>query len=563
MKLRKYQLEAKAALRAGFAGGEHRLGVSLPTGTGKTVIFSSMAQDAHAKGNRVIVLVHRDTLVKQAYEKLSQVVPASALGIVKADRNDVHAPIIVASVHTLRSPERLRQIIAPNLTIVDEAHVSVAPTYRDYYEHVGAVPGGRGFLAGFTATWQRGDRLGLGDVWQRIAFKRSMKWAVRNGFLVRPEAIQLGGELDMSSVRTIKNKDSEHYGDYVERDLQELVMVDDLLQTVIDGYHKFAEGKPAVLFAPTQASCNYFLDGMRVAGIPTQAVIAGTTKAARQWAFASFDTGTTKVLGTCTALAEGWDSPRCEVALMVRPTRSQLMFTQQVGRILRPWPGKQRGLILDFVGVCDDKDLRSVVDLSLTPEAKEVEYPCLVCGRERCDECDGCPYQDCDYRNCVCEREEDKGPQVPIPRTAKKIEGVTEVDLFAGTDARWLTTNRGIPFVQTRDHTYFVALKDGEYGVGRFGKHKQTCRCHGPGKWVASGLTSDEALEQGSDLALAEDDSVADKRAGWRQGNKPASLEQEAYALTLGITPEGMTKAQLSDAISVKIANGLLARIGV
>lgn len=556
-KLRDYQREAKAAVGADYRKGLRRVGVSLPTGTGKTVIFSDIARETYENGRRVVVLVHRDVLVEQAYKKLTQVIPESAVGIVKAAKNQTGAPVIVASIQTLANPNRLCQITPPALTIVDEAHVSVSPSYHAYYQHVGAVPGGLGYLCGFSATWMRGDRVGLGDIWEKVSFKRSIKWAVRHGHIVRPEGIQYGSSVDLSGVRTVLDPESEHYGDYNERDLQEVVMVDDLRDAVIKGYLELCPGEPAALFAPTQASAEYFIQGFNDAGVPAAEILARTTKASRTWNFASFDAGLTNVLGTCTALAVGWDSPRCSVALMVRPTRSQLLFIQTVGRILRPWPGKRRGLVVDYVGVLDDKSMASTIDLSTTPDRSDPDFPCPECGRGLCAVCTGCTSMRCGYFTCTCEQELDEYERVPIPRTAKKIEGVHEVDMFAGTDCRWLMTNRNIPFVQTKEYTYFIAPHEGEYAVGRCG-----ARSIKGGTWLVKGLTSDDALEQGSELALAEDPSIANKKASWRTGKQPASPEQITLARRYGIDPAGYDKAELSDQISIKIASGLLAGIG-
>lgn len=567
--LRKYQHEAKAAVGKSYREGLRRVGVGLPTGVGKTVIFASIAHDVYRNNKRVIVLVYLDTLVSQTVNKLLDAgIPESVLGIVKAERNQVHAPVIVASIQTLARPERLAQIIPPHLTIVDEAHMSAAPRYLSYFTHVDAIPGGNGYLLGLTATWMRNDRQGLGDIWQAVVYKKSIAWAVRNGFLVPPSAVQYGpsgtgstSELDMSQVRTVKNPDSASYGDYNERDLQELVMVDDLRDVVIKGYHELAYGEPAVLFAPTQASAQYFLDGFNAAGIPAAAIMANTSKASRAWNFASFDAGTTRILGTCTALAIGWDSPRCSTALMVRPTRSQLLFIQQVGRVLRPWPGKTCGKIIDFVGILDDKTLAAAVDLHQTPEATVPDFPCPECGRGLCMECTGCPSLRCDYFTCTCDAE-DNAERVPIPRTAKKIIGVHEVDLFAGTEARWLMTTRNIPFVQTKEHTYFIGPHEGEYAVGRCGSKAMSCKCHGPGRWLVTNLASEDALERGSELALEEDPSIASKKSNWRQGWQEPNPGQLDYARTLGIDPTGMSKSELSDAISIKVASKLLARVG-
>lgn len=561
--LRKYQHEAKIAVAKSYRDGLRRVGISLPTGVGKTVIFSSIAYDVWANGKRVSILVHLDALVQQTVNKLLDAgIPAEAIGIVKAERNQVHAPVIVASIQTLANLNRLEQIIPPHLTIVDEAHMSAAPRYLAYFHHVNAVPGGLGYLVGLTATWMRHDRAGLGDIWEKVVYKKSIKWAVRNGFLVPPEGIQLGGNLDMSNVRTIKNPESENYGDYNTRDLQELVMVNDLRDTVVKGYQQFGDGQPAVLFAPTQASARYFLDAFNDAGIQAGEIMAGTTKATRAWNFASFDAGTMRVLGTCTALAVGWDSPRCAVALMVRPTRSPLLFIQSVGRILRPWPGKTCGRILDFVGVLDDATLASTVQLDKTPEETIPDYPCPECGRGLCMECTGCPSLRCDYFTCTCDDDQDEFERVPIPRTAKKIDGVHQVDLFAGTNARWLQTNRGIPFVTTEKHTYFIGQHEDAYAVGRCGANASKCVCHGPGRWILPGLSSEDALEQGSEIALEEDSSIADKRASWRQGRQEPTDGQIRMARGKGINPEGLSKSELSDQIAIKIASGLLARVG-
>src|SRR5437763_11899520 len=162
--LRKYQHEAKTAVAKAYWDGLRRVGISLPTGVGKTVIFSSIAHDVWANGKRVIILVHLDALVSQTVNKLLDPgIPIEAIGIVKAERNQVHAPVIVASIQTLANPNRLEQIIPPHLTVVDEAHMSAAPRYLAYFRHVNAVPGGLGYLVGLTATWMRHDRAGLGD----------------------------------------------------------------------------------------------------------------------------------------------------------------------------------------------------------------------------------------------------------------------------------------------------------------------------------------------------------------------------------------------------------------
>ncbi|MGH7962106.1 MAG: DEAD/DEAH box helicase, partial [Candidatus Binatia bacterium] len=372
-RLRDYQIDGIKAVRQAYDRGLYRVGVSLGTGLGKTMMMAAMASKVHSEGGRTLTLLHRDVLVEQTVRRYAQFIPPEQIGVVKASRNEIDRRVIIASVHTLRSDGRLQAIPRPDLTIVDEAHVSASDLYLDVFKHLDTVPGGAGFLAGFSATWSRSDDRSLGDIWQEVVFRRSIKWAVENNYLVPPRALQLGGSLDLSDVRIGSD------GDFNERDLGKVVMLPDLKETVVRGYHQVAYGRSAVLFAPTQESARYFGDALRESGVNVAEVLASTGRNARRFAFAGFDSGAVKVLVTCTALSTGWDAPRCDTAIMLRPTRHAGTFVQMIGRVLRPWPSKSEALILDFVGVVDDKDMRSVIDLSPTEE--RIGRPeCQVCG---------------------------------------------------------------------------------------------------------------------------------------------------------------------------------------
>lgn len=548
MQLRPYQAEAEEAVYAAYAAGLRRVGVQLFTSAGKTVIFSHMAKRYYERGQRVLIVVHRDTLVVQTIRKLQKVgIPDNAIGVVKGSRNEVGKPVIVASIHTLRNDNRLIQLIPPDLTVIDEAHVSVAPTYMKLYKHIDTIPGGQGHLVGFSATWMRSDSRGLGDIWEKVVYKRSIKWGAENGYLVKPDVIQLGGTLDMSNVRTAAN------GDWREGDLEEVVMIDDLRDTVVEGYHKLTPNHPAVLFAPTQVSARYFGDALRESGVPVAEIFANTKPAARRWAFHGFDTGAVKILATCTALAEGWDAPHCDTALLLRPTKHLGLFIQQAGRIMRLWPGKSVSWLLDFVGVTDDKTFRAAVDLSLSSESEEVEHT-------ECEECGafGPTRYIASLEATVCHACAVKLGEAPAPapdRVAKKIDGIIRIDLFEQETARWLQTEFGVPFVSTRDHIYFIVPMNGGWYVGKSGsKYKLEGGC-----WLAQGVTSAEAIEIGGEAALQDDPTISHRKAAWRQGERPPTQEQLSYAARRGIPTEGLSKAALSDALNVDQANRTLS----
>ena len=163
---RLYQAEALDKITAAYRRGVTRQLVVLPTGTGKTVVFSHLIA---RRPGRALVLAHRDELIQQAAAKLAQVSGnALGIGIVKAKQNDTGARTVVASVQTLTRPGRVEQLGRFETVIVDEAHHSVADTYLDVLDRLGCMTDGGPLTAGFTATAQRTDKLGLGHVWQEI-----------------------------------------------------------------------------------------------------------------------------------------------------------------------------------------------------------------------------------------------------------------------------------------------------------------------------------------------------------------------------------------------------------
>lgn len=558
--LRDYQIQAATALHNAYAKGLHRAGIKQPTGTGKTVVMADISKKTldSARTSRVNILLHRDTLVEQTIRKLlSAGIDPDDIGVVKARRNEIHKRCLVVSVHSLRNSERMKMLPVPQLTVVDEAHVSVSSVYQRLYETIGAYPGGPAYLAGFTATWIRSDRLGLGDVWEEVVFKRSLAWAVAKGYLVKPHPLQLGGDLDLSKVRTTKD------GDYNESDLGQVVMVNDLRDTVVNAYRTITPGKSIALFAPTQASARFFGEALKASGVPVAEIFASTKPGDRKWAFHGFETGAIKVLVTCSALSEGWDSPRCDGVFLLRRTKFVGRFVQEIGRALRPWPGKEMAWVLDFVGTLDEKDTLDAVDLSKTEESEDVDKEL-----EECDECG--EYRilryilRVDQNLChACIKALGIEPE-ERELTAKKINGITHVDLFERASARWLQTDFGMPFISTSDkskcgraRTFFIVPLNGVYNVGVTGSTKSFTG----GYWLAQGVTAAEALTIGSDAALDDDPTITHKKAAWRQSGRSATEVQRSFARTLGISVDGMTMAEASDTITIKIASRTLGSV--
>lgn len=560
--LRNYQRAAAEALHKGYAKGLHRLGILLPTGCGKTIVMAYIAMLTLLNGGRVNIILHRDALFPQTIKKLIEAgIDPDDIGIVKGRRNEIHKRCLVVSIHSLRNQARLELLPIPNLTIIDEAHVSVSATYRRLYEHIGAFPGGPAYLAGFTATWMRSDKLGLGDVWEEIVFQRSIAWAVNHNppFLVPPYPLQLGGEFDwtnrLSQVRTTTS------GDYNEHDLEEVVMLPDLRDTVVRAYQQITPGASIALFGPTMKSTRFFLQALKDAGIPTAEVFATTKDKDRKWAFHGFESGAVRVLGSVAALAEGWDSPRCDGVFLLRPLNHLGLFIQMVGRSLRPWPGKDRAYVCDFVGALDDKDMRAAIDLSKTPEIEPTDKELEEC--EECGEYRILRYVKAVEKNlCLdCTKKLEIEP-VAREHTAKKINGVYEIDLFKNVHARWLNTEYGQPFLITSDKSrfgrariFFVAPIDGAYNVGYTG----SIHSYDGGDWLAVGVSLIDALDIGSQVALDDDPTIAHKNSAWRK--RSASEGQIKFAARFNVDVRGLTSGEASDVINTKRATRMLGQM--
>lgn len=536
-KLRPYQQDALDALRKDIADGLRCLGISLPTGTGKTHIMAAlgkMGADGEAPYDgpgRVLYLLHRDTLVEQTEQKLRQTVtPGTSVGVLKAQRNETGAQVIIASVHSLRSEARRAKLPPIKLVIVDEAHVSVSATYKAVFAQLGVGTPGGPIAIGFSATWTRSDDTGLGDVWEKISYQRTIKWAVQNGHLVPPRAIQIGAGVDLADVRISRGS-----GDYRDDDLGKAVMLEELRVAVVAGFQKYDTGKPAVLFAPTVEAAEYFGDALRCAGVPTAGLYGVTSGHERRLRFADHREGRTRVLTTCTALAEGWDCPPAGLGMLVRPTEHEGLFVQIFGRFLRPYPGKSEALLLDFVRATDSVKLRNAVDLgsSITRDSGD--------GLEMLD----------------LEEIEPEEPREREARLIRQRKSSYEVELFAGTSVQWLMGPTGIPFVPAQTGLVFIV-------EGARGWHV----AHTDGTWTRDGRpsgkfvydelpTQEDALELASEYAEEYGGYVAPRGASWREG-KP-SEKQLGLAQRIGIeAAELMTRGALSDTISVHMASGIL-----
>jgi superfamily II DNA or RNA helicase len=538
--LRSYQREAIDAVTAAWSEGIKRPAIVLATGLGKTVIFSQLASEYRERtGKRVLILVHRDELADQALAKVRGIAPDLSVGKVKAADNDVHADVVVASVQTLSRERRLNQLSQMNeislsgpigLIITDECHHGVAPSYGKIYD---AFP--EAVQLGVTATLARGDGIGLGSVWDEVVYDKSIAWGIKKGFLspVRGIAVR-SPELDLSAVRSSR-------GDYQVNDLGRALEDSGVLDIIPKAYTEHAADRPGVVFLPTVQTAQHAADSLNASGIRTAVISGETPREDRVRIFEDYRTGRVQVLSNCMVLTEGFDAPHTSCIVVARPTQSNPLYVQMVGRGTRTFPGKTDCLVLDVVGAGATNKLRTLVDLE--PGMFPDPQPCEVCNHVPCV----CPCSGCGgprpCRECNEETE------------LETVKGKTEeVDLFAGSSQSWLMTKGGVMFIPAGEGEV-ILWPSQEPGLWDVVAAPKT------GRWVR--LHAALPLGTASAWAETEADELAPfnvrKTASWRK--KKPSEAQLKFATSLGIQlPEDVRSGDLGNLISVALASRKLDR---
>jgi superfamily II DNA or RNA helicase len=345
--LRDYQVEAIEAVERALRDGLKRVVVSLPTGTGKTIIFAHWLR---SRPGPSLVLVHRDELVTQAVEKLEHVIPDRRVGVVKAERDDWDADIVVASVQSLRKqrleryqPGHFRQIV------VDECHHSPAPTYRKILDYLTADA-----VLGVSATPYRGDRVSLTTIFDKLVYSLPFPRAVQAGWLVDFVPFRVHSSTSIAGVKTTA-------GDFAAGELERAVNTDERNSLIVQAWLKLSENRRTIAFAAGVEHAYGLAALFREAGVAAEAVCGETPLKERREILERLRTGQTRVVTNAMVLTEGFDSPEVGCIVVGRPTKSVGLFTQMVGRGSRPAADKNNCLVID---VADRQGRHRVVSVA-------------------------------------------------------------------------------------------------------------------------------------------------------------------------------------------------------
>lgn len=348
--LRPYQQQARERIHAEWENGHTRTLLVLPTGTGKTIVFASVAADQVRAGDRVLILAHRGELLEQAADKLQR-----STGLVsaveKADATCLNTwfRVVVGSVQTLQRTARLERFPHDyfGTIIIDEAHHAITDGYRRILDYFGSAK-----VLGVTATPDRGDMRNLGEVFDSLAFEYKLTDAIKEGYLCRIMAQTIPLKLDISSV-TMSG------GDYAVGDLG--TALDPYLEQIAAEMAQRCKGRKTVVFLPLITTSQKFRDLLNSHGFRAAEVNGQSTD--RKEVLADFDAGKYNVLCNSMLLTEGWDCPSVDCVVVLRPTKVRSLYSQMVGRGTRLSPGKTDLLLLDFLWMTDKHELCRPADL--------------------------------------------------------------------------------------------------------------------------------------------------------------------------------------------------------
>ncbi len=548
LRLRDYQSDTIESIFKAWTEGMQRPAVVLPTGAGKTVVFSHLAHrfrdwrtaaDHTRLGpRRVVILVHRDELADQTLAKLRVIAPHLSLGKVKAADNDILADVMVCSVQTLAREKRAQALLDAQsyagpigLTIVDECHHAVAESYRNIMAALGCYDGGTDHLAvGFTATLARGDGQGLGSVWDDVVFTRSILWMISRGHLVDVRARQVKLEdLDLKSVKRTG-------GDYQAKSLGEAMEAAGAPSVILQVLQEQARDRRSVLvFVPTVSLAEEVAAVLNDAAIGAEVVHGGTPRADRLQTYEQFRRGHTRVIVNCMVLTEGADFPFADCAVIARPTNNEPLFIQMVGRVLRPSrvTGKTDALVLLLSD--GGASIRTLVDLDPSIVIPGEDGESLTETYERQEE--------------IREEQEARRARREDAKPAAFRFKSKDLDLFGSSTAyQWLSTAKGIQFIPLGGNG-LIALwpcvdQVGLWDVVHVPEDKKP--------WQRLHTCLDLGMAMAWGESEAEERSLINtgKSASWRR--KPASEAQIRYARQVGQTiAEGARAGEVADLISV------------
>lgn len=344
MKLRPYQESAKVELRTVLKSGLKRVVLYSPTGSGKSVMAMDLIKSITGNGKKVAFIANRIGLVHQFSEHLSS--EGIQHGIIQGGNTyGTGLNCVVCSIQTLGR----RGLPPVDFVIIDECHA--VPGSNDYKKLIFSL--NNIYWIGLTATpFAKGMakvhvELSNEPLFQELVIAATIRDLINQGNLVDCE-IYAPHDPDLKGVRNKRNQFGEM--DYNEQDLGLAIDKPELIGDIVTHWLKLATNKKTVVFATNVIHSKHIVSEFVACGFKAEHIDGYMTPEEKQPILDRFKNGETKIISNVAMLKEGWDVPSCEVMILAKPTKSLTAWVQMVGRILRPFEGKQVGIVLDHSG---------------------------------------------------------------------------------------------------------------------------------------------------------------------------------------------------------------------
>jgi len=347
---RDYQREAIDRVLGDWQTGHQSLLLVLPTGSGKTIVSADIIRRiVQQTSQKALFVAHRSELLRQSRDKIHLVAPQLSVGVVQAAHDETQRQVTVASVQTLMNENRLQRLLqyGPySLLVIDEAHHATSPSWMKIIHLIRMQnPGIR--VLGLTATPGRSDGLGLSELFEKISYTKSTLELINEKWLVYPRAFRVKLDIDLDIIGAKGSGDDR---DLRDGDLAKLLIQQPVLDATMEAYNRYGDKRTMIGFAVTVAHARLLSETFTAGGVKSEFVSGDTKQDDRQDLYARFRSGETRVLFSCSVLTEGFDEPSAGGVLLARPTMSQSLFIQMVGRGLRPHPMKTDCIVIDCAG---------------------------------------------------------------------------------------------------------------------------------------------------------------------------------------------------------------------
>lgn len=303
---------------------------------GKTIVFAKIAEDRVRVGERVLIMAHREELLKQAADKIEKATGLKS-AVEKAEQSCKGSwyRVVVGSVQTLTRDKRLKQFSRNffDTIIIDEAHHSVSDSYQHVLQYFDGAK-----VLGVTATPDRSDMRNLGTYYNSLAYEYSLPQAIKDGYLSKIVAQTIPLTIDISGV-------GFSAGDYKMGELG--TALDPYLAQIAQEMLTYCADRKTVVFLPLVKTSQKFCELLNQVGFNAAEVNGNSDD--REQVLQDFDAGKYNVLCNSMLLTEGWDCPSVDCVIVLRATKSRSLYSQMVGRGTRLYPGKDHVLLLDFL----------------------------------------------------------------------------------------------------------------------------------------------------------------------------------------------------------------------